>query len=242
MSALEVTDATFEQDVLARSETTPVIIDLWAPWCGPCRSLGPIIEKVVDEQQGRAVLAKVNVDENPRVSSTFQVQSIPAVFALYKRHVVNRFIGALPEPQVRTFVEQVVAEAQPSEIDLLVSAGDEDSLRKALAEEPAHADAIVGLARLLVERGGEEATKEALTLLARIPETTETRRLAALARMGGEAAAPGGDGLEERFDELLGRLPGDDEARQQALDLIEALAPDDPRRESYRRALSAKLF
>ncbi len=240
MSALDVTDATFEQEVLERSESTPVVIDLWAPWCGPCRTLGPIIEKVVAETGGQAVLAKVNVDDNPRVSATFQVQSIPAVFAVYKRQVVNRFIGALPEPQVKAFVDQVVADAVPSEADLLVAAGDEASLRKALESEPAHAGAIVALSELLVARGGEEERQEALSLLARIPETPETRRLAALARTGG--AGGDEDGFDEAISELLARLPGDDEARQQIVDLIETLPSEDPRREQYRRALSAKLF
>ncbi len=241
MSPIDVTDASFEQEVLERSDSTPVVIDLWAPWCGPCRTLGPIIEKAVDESDGKAVLAKVNVDENPRVSATFQVQSIPAVFAIYKRQVVNRFIGALPEQQVKAFVDKVVAEAVPSEADLLLEAGDEASLRKALEIEPAHAGAIVALATLLVEAGGERQREEALSLLSRIPESQETRRLAALARTGG-ATEEGDDSLEDRMRELLGRLPGDDEARQQIVDLIETLAADDPRREQYRRALSAKLF
>lgn len=241
MSALDVTDASFEADVLERSETTPVVIDLWAPWCGPCRSLGPIIESVVEATDGKAVLAKVNVDENPRVSATFQVQSIPAVFAIFKRQVVNRFIGALPEAQVRAFVDQVVADAQPSEVDLLVAAGDETSLRQALEKEPGHPGAVVALAQLLVEKGDEAAGEEAVALLARIPETAETRHLAALARTGAAPDSPEED-IDERISSLLGRLPGDEEARQEVVDLIETLQEDDPRRQQYRRELSAKLF
>ncbi|MBV8302587.1 MAG: thioredoxin, partial [Acidimicrobiia bacterium] len=103
----DVTDATFEQDVLERSKQVPVVVDLWAPWCGPCRTLGPIIEKVVDATEGGVELVKVNVDENPRVSATFQVQSIPAVYGLRDGKVVDGFIGALPEKAVAEFVARL---------------------------------------------------------------------------------------------------------------------------------------
>src|SRR5438045_9759765 len=97
---IEVTDETFEVDVLERSKQVPVVVDLWAPWCGPCRTLGPIIEKVVDATEGKVELVKVNVDENPRVSSTFQVQSIPAVYAIKDGKVVDGFIGRSEERRV----------------------------------------------------------------------------------------------------------------------------------------------
>src|SRR3954462_15744391 len=132
----DVTDATFEQDVLERSKQIPVVVDLWAPWCGPCRTLGPIIEKVVDDTDGKVELVKVNVDENPAISNAFQVQSIPAVYALSDGKVVDGFIGALPERGVGGFSGRV-APAE-TEADKLATAGDEDSLRKALAEDPDH--------------------------------------------------------------------------------------------------------
>jgi putative thioredoxin len=222
----------------------PVVVDLWAPWCGPCRTLGPTIEKVVDETEGAAALAKVNVDENPQVSATFQVQSIPAVYAIYRRRVVDSFIGALPEQAVRQFVEGLVERCRPTEVDLLVGKGDEASLRRALELEPASAEAITALASLLVERGGEGDDDEALSLLERIPETPETRRLAALARTRGGAGSQSAARADvgERIEGLLGRVPGDDEARQEIVDLIETMSEDDPRRDQYRRALAAKLF
>jgi len=98
---LDVTDATFDNDVLVRSDTVPVVVDLWAPWCEPCKALSPIIERVVDATSGAVDLVKVNVDENPRIAQSFQVQSIPAVFAISQRRVVDQFIGALGEAASR---------------------------------------------------------------------------------------------------------------------------------------------
>ncbi|MGA2036679.1 MAG: thioredoxin domain-containing protein, partial [Acidimicrobiales bacterium] len=170
---IDVTDATFETEVIERSDRVPVVVDLWAPWCGPCRTLGPILEKVVADTDGAVELVKVNVDENPRISATFGVQSIPAVYALRNRQVVDGFVGAIAEPQVSAFVARV--SPAPSEADTLVAAGDEASLRRALELEPDHPGAIVALGRVLVERG---EPKETLGLLARIPETTESRQLA----------------------------------------------------------------
>ena len=103
--AMDVTDQTFQEDVLTRSMTVPVVVDLWAPWCGPCKTLGPMLERAVAATDGAVELAKVNVDDNPRVAQTFQVQSIPAVFAIAGGQVVDQFIGALPEDQVTAFVQ-----------------------------------------------------------------------------------------------------------------------------------------
>jgi len=147
---LEVTDDTFERDVLDRSTEVPVVVDLWAEWCGPCRTLGPILERVVGATDGKVELVKVDVDANPRVASTFQVQSIPAVFALKDRKIVDSFIGAIPEPAVREFVDRLAP--VETEADRLVAAGDEASLRQALELQPDHAGAIVALAELLAAR------------------------------------------------------------------------------------------
>ena len=233
---VDVTDATFEQQVLARSDEVPVVVDLWAPWCGPCKTLGPILERVVGETEGRVELAKINVDENPHASAAFRVQSIPAVFALKDRRVVDQFIGALPEPAVRQFVERLAPAASPA--DKLVALGTEDALRAALDLEPDHAGAIVALAELLVAKGESE---EALGLLARVPETPEVRRVAALARMGGSPETEGDD-LDAKLDSLLERVKEDEDARREFLDLLEVLGPDDPRTPRYRRAMTSRLF
>src|SRR5918994_3415014 len=113
MAHLDVTDATFETEVIQRSKSLPVVVDLWAPWCGPCRTLGPIIEKVVDATDGQVALVKVNVDENPAISQAFHVQSIPAVFGMRDGQVVDGFIGAYPEPEVKRFVDNLL----PTETD-----------------------------------------------------------------------------------------------------------------------------
>ncbi|MGH9281132.1 MAG: thioredoxin [Acidimicrobiales bacterium] len=235
--SIDVTDATFEQDVIARSKDVPVVIDLWAEWCGPCRTLGPIIEKVVGETGGRVELVKVDVDTNPRVAATFRVQSIPAVYALRNGQVVDSFIGSLPEARVREFV-QSLAPAE-TESDRLAAQGDEASLRQALEIDPAHEGAVHKLAEVLAERG--EGT-EALALLARVPESAEGRRIAAIARVGPEVADGAEDDVESRLDDLLERVKDDTTARQEFVDLLELLGPDDPRTPRYRRALTSRLY
>lgn len=236
----DVTDLTFEADVLERSVERPVVVDLWAPWCGPCRTLGPILEKVVDESNGAVELVKINVDENPQASAAFQVQSIPAVFAISDKKIVDSFLGALPEANVRTFITGLVPPA-PSDADKLAAQGDEASLRAALELDPGHTEAVVSLAELLVGQGN---TSEAVDLLARIPESTSTRRVAALARLtsAGEADLVESDDLETRLAALLDRVRTDDAARQEYVDILEAMDAEDPRKAQFRKRLSAQLF
>jgi putative thioredoxin len=240
MNALDVTDATFEAEVLDRSDDVPVVVDLWAPWCGPCRTLGPLIEKVVGDTEGKVVLTKVNVDENPQISASFQVQSIPAVYALRDHKVVDGFIGAQGEPFLRQWVENLLPTEAEVELAALIDSGDEASLRRALELDPDNEAAIVGLAELLVEKGGRE---EALELLERIPETPETRRVGALARVGDTGGEVPDDGdIERRLVSLLDAVKADGDARQQYLDLLELLGPDDPRTGQYRRELASRIY
>ena len=229
----DVTDATFQRDVLDRSAEVPVVFDLWAEWCGPCRTLGPILERVVAETGGQVALAKIDIDNNPQVAASFPVQSIPAVFAIHQGKVVDSFIGALPEPAVREFVAKLAPAV--SEADALAAKGDEASLRAALELEHDHPAAVVALAELLATRGDGE---EALPLLTRVPETAETRRVSALARVG---AADDAD-VGTRLDGLLERVKDDEDARREYVDLLEMLGAGDPRTVQYRRALASKLY
>jgi len=241
----DVTDASFQTDVLDRSSTHPVVVDLWAPWCGPCRTLGPILEQVIDETGGQVELVKVNVDENPQVSAAFRVQGIPAVYAVADGKVVDGFVGAQPEAQVREFVDRLLPSEAEQQLEALLAAGDEASLRQILDQKPDHHDAIVALAELLADRRDNGDSDEALALLGRIPETPETRRVAALVRTGAGAsagAAGSGDEIAAKLDALLDQVKADDAARQEYVDLLEVLGADDPRTADYRRRLTSRLF
>lgn len=238
--AIDVSDATFQTEVLDRSQTTPVVVDLWAPWCGPCRQLSPILETVTAEADGRVVLAKVNVDDNPQVAAAFRVQGIPAVYAVKQGQVVDGFVGAQGEAAVRTFVDSLLPSASDDKLAELVAAGDEDSLRAALDIQADHHDAIVTLAELLATRQDDGDADEALTLLERVPETPETRRVAAVARTGGNGTGP--SDITEKLEQLLDHVGEDEAARREFIDLLEVLGPEDPRTVDYRKKLSARLF
>ena len=238
MPYVDVTDATFEAEVVARSAEVPVVVDLWAPWCGPCRTLGPIIERVVDGTEGRAVLVKVNVDENPRISQAFQVQSIPAVFAIKDRKVVDSFVGAIPEAQIKAWVAKFAPAKSQADtlIDDGLATGRRELLEQALALEPGNTRGVVALAEKMVADGENE---NALALLSRIPETADVTRVAALARIG-TPADDTADTLAE-LESLLHTVKADETAKQRYLDLLELLGAD-PRVPALRRKLTATLF
>jgi len=233
--AVDVTDATFQTEVVDRSNSVAVIVDLWAPWCGPCRTLGPILEKATDATGGKVVLVKVNIDENPAISQAFEVQSIPAVFALKDGQVVDGFVGAYPEHVVEQFVAGLMPSDEQQMVASLLAEGTEGAYRAVLELEPGHEDAIIGLAELLVARG---ETEQALGFLARIPETERSRKVAALARVN---VAPDDD-HDATLTALLDQVKTDEDARQQFVDILEIMGPDDPRTAVYRKQLTARLF
>jgi len=232
---VDVTDATFQAEVIERSQTTPVVVDLWAEWCGPCKTLGPILEKVIAATNGQVVLAKVDVDANPQVAAAFRVQSIPAVYALANGQVVDGFMGAQPEQAVAEFVARLMPSEESRVVRQLIEAGDEESLKVALSMEPGNHDAVIAMAQLMVKT---ERSEEALKLLARIPETDDVRRVAAAARLATEPI----DDFDAQLTALLDRVKADEAARQKFLDILETMGPDDPRTAKYRKQLTARLF
>src|SRR3954447_22228051 len=156
--AVDITEDQFQSAVLDKSKDVPVVVDFWAPWCGPCRQLTPALERAAAAREGKVELVKVNTDENQNISRAFQVQGIPAVKAFKDGREVAQFVGAVPPAKVESFFDALV----PSEAEQLVAAGDEASLRKALELEPGRRDARVKLAQLVFDKGERD---EALKLI-----------------------------------------------------------------------------
>jgi putative thioredoxin len=216
----DVDQQQFAQEVVHRSEEVPVVVDFWAAWCGPCKVLGPVLEKLAAEYQGAFELVKVDTDANQALAAQFGIQSIPTVIAFKGGRPASQFMGALPEASVRTWVNGLL----PTELDRKVEQardlaldGDEEGAetlyRAVLAEVADHPEAATSLASLLIARG---ETDEALIVLGKLPRTSEVERLEAAARV---TAAQGVDlsALESR----LAADPADGRAR---LDLGQALA------------------
>jgi putative thioredoxin len=253
--ALPVSEETFEAEVLQRSRQLPVVVDFWADWCGPCKALSPALEKAEAARAGKVVLAKVDVDANPQLSSIFKVQGIPAVKAFRDGGVVDEFVGALPPARVEAFFDSLV----PSRADELLAAGDELSLREAAELEPGRADLAVALAQARLQRGAEDEALEAveghdgdfaaagIAARIRLAKAGVARdAFAALDRGEREAAL---DALLEELGRPVegngaGDLPPDDRRdllRRAIVGALAGLDPSDPAARAYRRRLSAAL-
>jgi len=267
---IEVTEETFNNEVALRSRSAPVIVDLWAEWCGPCKQLSPVLEKLANEAGGAWVLAKIDVDANPRLAQAFQAQSIPMVVAIVGGQMVDAFLGAMPEAQVRQWLDQVLAVAgqlgvqgapragaEPGEdaFDDLPPAlaaardameeGDLDAaaraLEKALADAPADSLAKSWLAQVnLMRRVSADDPATVVRDAAAHPEDTDAQLRAADFEMASGDA-------ERAFDRILAvvkRTSGDErnKARLHLLDLFEVLPPDDERLKRARTQLTLLLF
>ena len=232
----DVTDATFATQVVERSMTVPVVVDLWAEWCGPCKTLGPILEKVVAETRGAVELAKVDVDANPEVSQAFAVQSIPAVFALRDGKIVDSFVGVLPESGVRDFVEKLVPGS--TMVHRLIDEGDESSLRAALELDASNVAAAVALGSLLL---ADDRLDEAEGLLDPFAHVVAAKTVLARVHLRRSGVDWGGD-LDLVLEHLLEQSGSDSGAKTSLLQMLDALGPDDSRYVSYRRRLASRLY
>jgi putative thioredoxin len=248
---MDVTDSTFQAAVIDRSHQVPVVVDFWAEWCGPCRQLGPVIEKAVAARAGQVELAKIDVDSNPAVASTFGIQSIPAVKAFKDGRIAAEFVGAQPPTAVEQFLDSLL----PSEADGLVAAGDEAPLRRAVELEPSRADAAVPLARLLLARGDADG---ALALVREVPGSFAADGLAARIALQQAPVAADRPDLEQAFaaldagdheralDLLIGALPAangaKDDIRRVVVGILDELGVENPLARDARRRLASALY
>jgi putative thioredoxin len=255
VAVIDVTEATFQTEVLERSLTTPVVIDFWAEWCGPCKQLSPVLEKLAREGDGAWVLAKVDVDANQRLAQMFRVQGIPMVYAVVGGQPVDAFTGVVPENQLRQWIDAILRTAgvdvavpedpRMTAADEAMMTGDldaaEQAYKKILAESPADAAAEAGVAQVgLLRRTSGIDPRAALAKAQANPDDVPAQLLAAdLEVLGGRAEL-----AYARLVDLVRRTGGDDRetVRRHLVSLFTVAGPDDPAVAAARRALANALF
>jgi len=218
---IDVTVANFEAEVIAASSQVPVLVDFWAPWCGPCKTLGPILEKLETDYAGRFKLAKIDSDQEQQLAAMFGVRSIPTVVLMMDGQPVDGFMGALPESQVRAFLDKHLPPADEAQDEAPAAADEADAgdvlekLQNAVAADPASDDARFDLVKLLLQRGELDAAKVAFAPVAAKVEIS--RRLAALQfwinAIDFAAAHPSGASAIVEFDGQIAANKRDFEAR-----------------------------
>jgi putative thioredoxin len=255
VSVIDVTEATFQSEVLERSLTTPVVVDFWAGWCQPCKQLTPVLERLAIQSGGSWVLAKVDVDANPRLAQAFQIQGVPTVYAVVGGRPIDGFTGVQPESTLRQWIDALlkaagVEVAPPQDprlaaADEALLAGDFDAAeaayQKILAESPSSVAAQAGLAQVALHRrtAGVDPS-EALAKAQAAPDDVEAQLLAAdVEVLSGRA-----EQAYDRLVNLVRRTAGDERERARAhlVELFTMAGPDDPAVATARRALASALF
>ena len=256
---IEAGEDNFEADVLERSHEVPVLVDFWAPWCGPCRVLGPVLEKLADEYSGKFVLAKINVDESPSLAGAFGVQGIPAVKLIKDGEIAGEFTGALPEPAVREMLSRYLPSEYDEQADEAADLEEQGKPAEAQAiyqsildAEPTHAKSLLGLGRVLMNAGDRDG---ALETLERISPAAEERKIAdrLIARLqlqGDQSAdeatlrqklAAQSDSLEARF-ELAQALAANEKFEEALSEFLDIVKSDREFRDDGARKAMVQIF
>lgn len=267
-AVIDVTEATFQADVVEKSMQVPVVVDLWATWCGPCKQLSPVLERLAREANGAWVLAKIDVDANPRIAQLFQVQSVPMVIAIAGGQPVDAFAGALPEPQIRQWIdsllnalrdqmpgiraaeEGVEPAAEEPEDPRFTAAEDalergdyaaaEAAYQQILASEPNNEQAKAALSQVRFTARAEQADPAAIERADAAPEDIDAQLAAADAEVATGQVAEGFD----RLIRAIKRTSGDDRdrIRRHLIEMFEVFPEGDDRVAAARRALASALF
>ncbi|SDW74166.1 thioredoxin [Saccharopolyspora shandongensis] len=268
-AVIEVTEATFQAEVVERSLQVPVVVDLWATWCGPCKQLSPVLERLAQESNGAWVLAKVDVDANPRIAQLFQVQSVPTVIAIAGGQPVDAFAGAQPEPQIRQWIDSLLnalrdqlpgiraaeegvepdAEEEPEDLRFTAAedalergdyAAAEDAYQKILDSEPNNEQAKAALTQVRFIARAEQADPAAIERADAAPDDIDAQLAAADAEVAIGRVAEGFD----RLVRAIKRTSGDDRdrIRRHLIEMFEVFPEGDDRVVAARRALASALF